>query len=54
MKMILKKKQKISNTPIEIEVIGNLQVDLIVIDLLGLIQNGIVNYELFYILFFYI
>ena len=45
---------KISNTPIEIEVIGNLQVDLIVINLLGLIQNGIVNYELFYLLFFYI
>ena len=32
--------KKISNTPIEIEVIGNLQVDLIVIDLPGLIHNG--------------
>jgi GTP-binding protein EngB required for normal cell division len=33
-------KKKISDTPIEIEVIGNLQVDLIVIDLPGLIHNG--------------
>ena len=32
--------KKISNTPIEIEVIGNLQVDLIVIDLPGIIHNG--------------
>lgn len=32
--------KKISETPIEIEVIGNLQVDLIVIDLPGLIHNG--------------
>jgi GTPase SAR1 family protein len=33
-------KKKISDTPIEIQVIGNLQVDLIVIDLPGLIHNG--------------